>query len=195
MLAGTQCTQIITEAAENGMKEDVKYLFQPSTCTPSSFVGKDKVGGDGSASNGWWVVYPGLKDFNSSDTDNDPWVLWGRDVLSKAGLNYKTSGSLGIGVEYGWPMTQVLQIAGQLDGGLTRANLITAIRAFDMTHPGFPPGIRFALSGGKDAYLSEAAQYRQYDSAKQQWTPQGPIIDLNGQSRLCAWDQSASACK
>ena len=32
MLAGTQCTQIVVEAAQNGMKKSAKYLFQPQTC-------------------------------------------------------------------------------------------------------------------------------------------------------------------
>ena len=32
MLAGTQCTQIVTEAAQNGMKSEAKYLFMPQGC-------------------------------------------------------------------------------------------------------------------------------------------------------------------
>ena len=64
MIAGTQCTQAITEAAQNGMKEKVKYLFLPSTCAGTTFVSKDKVGGDGSAANGWWIVNAGIKDLN-----------------------------------------------------------------------------------------------------------------------------------
>ena len=47
MSGGTQCPQIITEAANNGMKGKVKYMFMASVCKGSSFVGKDKVGGDG----------------------------------------------------------------------------------------------------------------------------------------------------
>ena len=38
MVAGTSCTQAVTEAAQNGMHEQVKFLFQPGTCAPASFV-------------------------------------------------------------------------------------------------------------------------------------------------------------
>ena len=44
-----QCTQAITEAAQNGMKETAKYLFMPSVCKAPRFVSKEKVGGDGVA--------------------------------------------------------------------------------------------------------------------------------------------------
>ena len=40
MVAGTACTQAITEAAENGMKESVKYLFQPSVCADVELRGQ-----------------------------------------------------------------------------------------------------------------------------------------------------------
>ena len=103
MIAGTPCTQAITEAAQNGMKEQAKYLFQPSVCKGQRFVGKDKVGGDGSASNGWWIVGGGNKDFNVADQVDDPFVAWARDLLRRSGIDYKSSGSLGSGFGFAWP--------------------------------------------------------------------------------------------
>jgi len=38
MLAGTQCTQIVTEAPQNGMKASAKYLFMPQTCPGATFI-------------------------------------------------------------------------------------------------------------------------------------------------------------
>ena len=49
MLAGTPCTQTVTEAAQNGMKATAKYLFAASLCGNDASMGKDKVGGDGSS--------------------------------------------------------------------------------------------------------------------------------------------------
>ena len=49
MSGGVQCTQAIQEAAQNGMKETAKYLFTSQNCKSSSYVGKAKVGGDGSS--------------------------------------------------------------------------------------------------------------------------------------------------
>jgi hypothetical protein len=195
MVAGTFCTQIITEAAENGMKEAVDYLFQPSVCKAASFVGKDKVGGDGSVSDGWWIVGGGVKDFNSAENDDDPFIAWGRDLLSEAGYDYHTSGSFGSGFAFAWPMVQALQIAGDLEGGLTRPNLILALRALDMTNPNMLPGVKFNMDGNADAYFVEGSDIARYDSAAQAWKGDGPIIELSGRSKPCAFDQAAAICR
>jgi branched-chain amino acid transport system substrate-binding protein len=195
MVAGTPCTQAIVEAAENGMKEEVEYNFQPSVCAASSFVGKDKVGGDGSATNGWWIVNGGTKDPNSPAFDDDVIVKWYREQLTAKGIDYKSSGSLGSGYLFEWPLSQALQIAGQLEGGLNRTNLVVALRSMDMIHPFLLDGIRFNMSGNKDPYFIEGGIYQKYDSAKQGWVDEGSPIELSGRSKPCAWDQSIGNCK
>jgi hypothetical protein len=195
MVAGTPCTQAITEAAQNGMHEQVKYLFQPETCSGSAFVAKDKVGGDGSAANGWWLLNPGAKDIKDPTQASDPYVKWARELLQGAGINPDSSGSLSMGFGYGWPMVQFLQIAGQLPGGLNRTNFVLAQRAIDMTDPYNLPGLRLHMDGNNDAYFVEGGVFQKWDSAKQSWVSQGNVIDLDGKSSNCAWDQSAAACK
>jgi hypothetical protein len=195
MLAGTACTQIITEAAQNGMKDNVKYLFQPSVCSASSFVGKDKVGGDGSATNGWWIVNGGTKDLNGPEKDTDPYIKWARELLQSKGVAPESSGSLGSGFAFAFPMVQGLQIADALPGGLTRSNFITALRTFDMTNPFLLPGIGFNMNGNADAYFIEGGIYQTYNSQTQGWESQGKVIDLSGKSHNCAWDQATSTCK
>src|SRR5947199_387207 len=76
MLAGTQCTQIVNEAAQNGMKASAKYLFMPQTCAGASFISKEKLGGDGSAGDGWWLLSNGAKDTKDPAFANDPYVQW-----------------------------------------------------------------------------------------------------------------------
>jgi branched-chain amino acid transport system substrate-binding protein len=193
--SGAQCTQIIQEAAQNGMKEKAKYLFIAGVCKGSSFVGKAKVGGDGSASNGWWTIGGGQIDFNSSAYDNDAFVTWGRQLLADNGYDYKTSASFGSGFFYAMPIIQALEIAGDLPGGLTRSNFVLARRTMDFTHPMLLPGIKYNMNGNADAYPVEGSEIGQYDSAKQQWIQQGPIVELSGKSKDCAWDQSTSSCK
>jgi hypothetical protein len=195
MVAGTPCTQAITEAAQNGMKEKVKYLFQPSVCIGSSFVGKDKVGGDGSASNGWWIVNGGAKDINDPNQLSDPFVTWARELLQSHGIDPASSGSLGSGFGFAEPMVQALQIADALPGGLSRSNLIVAVRSMNYTSPWALPGIKFNMDGNKDAYPTEGGIFQKYDSAKQVWESQGNVIDLSGKSKNCAWDQAAGLCK
>ncbi len=195
MTAGTSCTQAITEAAANGMKDTTKYLIQPNTCGGVSFIGKDKVGGDGQAGNGWLIFEGGLKEIKDPAMFEDPWIKFLRGELQKAGLNPDSSTLLGHGAAYGWLGVQVTAIAGELDGGLTRSNWLTAMRHMNMTPPTHFWGIKSAMSGAKDSYISEAAVLSQFDATKQLWVPQGEVVDLNGKSKNCAWDQSAGVCK
>ncbi len=194
MMAGAPCTQAITEAAENGMKESVEYLFMPSVCKVNTFVGKDKVGGDGSASDGWWIVGGGQVDFVADANSDDAFVKWGRELLAKDGIDYHTSGSFGSGFLFGFPMVQALQIAGELDGGLNRTNFMVALRSLDMTQPMLLPGIQFNLNGNADAYFIEGSDIGKYDAAKQQWIQQGDIIELSGASQNCSWNQASGTC-
>src|SRR5215213_5160256 len=50
-------------------------------------ISKEKVGGDGSQSNGWYIVGGGFKDFNSDAAAADPFVAGGRKILADNGLD------------------------------------------------------------------------------------------------------------
>ncbi|MPY91949.1 MAG: ABC transporter substrate-binding protein [Acidimicrobiia bacterium] len=193
MLAGTSCTQSVTEAAQNGMKEELEILFLPSLCKASSFVGKEKVGGDGSAADGWWIVGGGVKDFNAEALDDDPWVAATRKVLEDAGYDWRSSGNLGWGASLGWQLTQALMVAGELPGGLTRSNFNLAWRTMDMTNPALVEGVKFNMNGNVDAYIIEGADISQFNAAEQRWEIQ-TIVELSGESDNCAWDPAAGAC-
>jgi hypothetical protein len=116
-------------------------------------------------------------------------------MLSARGIDPSVETNLGLGMIYGWAWVQIFQIAGQLDGGLTRTNLMLALRSIDMTNPFQLQGITFHMDGNKDAYLTEGGIYQQYDSAKQTWVSQGSVINLDGKSKNCNFDQSAGVCK
>ncbi|MCC6438567.1 MAG: ABC transporter substrate-binding protein [Acidimicrobiales bacterium] len=192
MVAGTPCSQAITEAAENGMRETAKYLFMPSVCKPSSQVGRAVVG---DLSDGWWIMGGGGRDINSPAEDANPFIVWARDLLASVGYNAKDSGNFGSGISIGWDWVQTIKIAGELDGGLTRANLMVAARSMEMTHPMYLDGIKFNLNGNADAYWIEGSDLSKYDAAQQSWIPQGDIIELSGKSKNCAWDQAAATCR
>jgi branched-chain amino acid transport system substrate-binding protein len=195
MVAGAPCTQSIVEAAQNGLKESAKYLFQPSVCKGQSFVGKDKVGGDGEASDGWWVVGGGVKALDSPKYDDDPWVKDARDTLAAGGIDWKVAPTSLTGNRFAWNVEQALRIAGALDGGLSRTNLIVALRSMDMTAPFLLPGAQFNMNGNTDAYFTEASELATYNAGTQTWDIQGELIELSGKSKPCAWDQSAGVCR
>jgi branched-chain amino acid transport system substrate-binding protein len=195
MVAAQQCTQAVVTAAENGMHESVEYLFQPAVCTGAAYVNKEKVGGDGMAADGWWLVNPAFKDFNDPAQFGDPFVAWARDLMLSNGIDPKASSSFGTGILYSWPLIQVFRIAGDLEGGLNRSNMILATRALEMTHPGYLPGVKLHLNGNVDGFVQEAGAFQQWDGANQVWVIKGEVIDLDGKSKPCAWDASAGVCR
>ncbi len=195
MTAGTSCTQAAQEAAGNGLKQSAKLLFWPNTCAGLSFIGRDKIGGDGMQGDGWLLWDGGVKDFKDKSIASDPFIAWGRDLLKSAGHDPDSSSTLGAGFAYAFPVVQALIVAGQLDGGLTRTNFMTALRHIDVTPPTHLWGIRLSMTGAKDSYISEAAVLSKFDGAAQAWVKQGAAVDLNGKAKNCAWDQAAGVCK
>ncbi|MPY92787.1 MAG: ABC transporter substrate-binding protein [Acidimicrobiia bacterium] len=194
MTGAVQCTQIINEVASNGMAETLKYGFMSSVCKSSAYVGRDKVGGDGTQSDGWYIVGGGQKDINAEASDSDGFSVWAREFLADNGINSEESSQFGNGFYQAWVWTQALMIAGELDGGLTRTNLILALRAFEGTSPVHLEGISINMNGNKDAYLLEGSDLSVYDAAQQTWVVEGNIIELSGKTTNCAWDQSINAC-
>ena len=165
-----------------------------ANCSANMPDGTEKVGCDGMASNGWWIFNPGIKDIKDASLLEDPWIAFIRDLVTKDGLDPDSSSSLGAGFSYAWPFVQSVLIAQELDGGLTRANLIVAHRALDMTPPTHLWGLRSNLNGNKDAFIIEGGTFAKFDAAAQVWKNEGALIDLNGKSSNCSWDQSVSAC-
>jgi branched-chain amino acid transport system substrate-binding protein len=195
MLFSSFCTQAVTEAAQDGMHDTAKYLFQPSVCPGTTYVKKEAVGSDGAAANGWWQVNPGTKEINDPNQFGDPFIAWARDMLTSQGIDPKSSSTLGSGIYYGWSWVQALITAGMLDGGLTRTNLALVTHAMEMTHPYQLPGIGFNVNGDKDSYYAEGAVFQRWDSTKQGWEKQGAVIDLSGKSKNCPYDPSTGLCK
>jgi branched-chain amino acid transport system substrate-binding protein len=195
MLGGAQCTQTVVEAAQNGMKNTAKYLFLGQGCAGTSVIGKDKLGGDGSAGDGWWIISNGVKDMKDPSFADDPYVKWLREAMEAKGLDPDSSVNLGGGINFAFPVAQALAIAAQLDGGINRTNFQLALRSMDMTSPMLLEGIRLHMDGAKDAYIVEAGVFQKWDAAKQTYVRQGDVINLDGKAKPCAWDQSVGACK
>lgn len=195
MVFSSYCTQVLTEAAQNGMHDSVAYLFQPSVCPGNTYVKADAVGGDGAGADGWWQVNPGTKDINDPSQFDDPFIAWTRDLLNDNGIDPGSSGTLGSGIYFGWSWVQALRIAGELPGGLTRPNLLLASRSINMTHPFHLAGIGFNANGVEDAYPSEGGVFQRWNSATQVWDIQGEVIDLSGQSKNCVYDPATGLCQ
>jgi branched-chain amino acid transport system substrate-binding protein len=195
MLAGTACAQTVVEAAQNGLKDSATYLFVGQPCGNNATMGKDKVGGDGSPSDGWWLVGGGARDMTDPTQADLPFVKFMADLLKSKGIDPKSSGNLNAGTFFAFPVVQALLLAGEFEGGLTRTNFVLAQRMMDMTHPFVFEGVKFTTAGNDDAHPIEGGVYQQYNVERQAFERRSDIIDLDGTSKPCAWSQSSARCE
>ena len=193
-VGGAQCPTMMNEAAQDGIASSAKYRFLAGVCLIAGATKKETVGGDGSTSDGWWIVNGAGVDIRDQSMHNDAFVTFARDALKAHNYDPDALGDYNGGLRDGWAVAQVLQLAGELPGGLTRANFILAVRTMDMTNPMLLQGMGFNTSGNADAYLYESAVFQQWSTADQVWKNQGDPLDLSGKSKPCAWNTSTQVC-
>ncbi len=73
------------------------------------------------------------------------------------------------------------QRPAELEGGLTRANIMNAAWAVDFKIPLLVGGTA-KMDGIKDAYISEYAEMLQYDAATGSQVPTGDTFDVEGKT-------------
>ncbi|MDH3294243.1 MAG: ABC transporter substrate-binding protein [Acidimicrobiia bacterium] len=186
MTAGNPCLLAVQEAGNSGLTETAKALFAPSVCKdPNAYMIPA-----GDVADGWYIVGGGIRATTDPQYADDPYIKFTNETLEAAGLD-TTVGLYGTGfTNFAWPHVEALRIAAELDGGLTRTNLILAQRAMDVKNPALLEGISFSVNGDADAYFIEGSEFSKYDAAGESWIQQGPAIDLNGSSPNCAWSEA-----
>lgn len=190
MATGGWCRTAIAEAPSTGLSESAKFLFLPSLCGSPSIVGADVVS---DRADGWWIMRGGEADPNTA-TPARALIDWVATDVEEPTADPDRSVMWTRGIYIGWAWAQALAIAGQLEGGLNRTNLILALRSMDMTHPGYLDGINFNLNGSRDSYFVEGSDASRYDATTRTWIQQGDVIDLSGQTPHCAWDPASGRC-
>ncbi len=182
MMAGNPCLQMVEEAGRNGMKDAGTVLFISQTCKdPNSFFIPA-----GDAGDGWNIAGGGQKANTDPQYADDPWISFVNERITAAGLDPKV-GLIFTGMFYAWPTVEAMRIASDLPGGLTRTNLMLAVRDMNVKHPSMIDGVTFHVDGNKDAYFVEGSDFSVYDAATQGWKQQGNIVDMDGSSPTCTW--------
>ena len=183
MTAGNPCLLAVQEAGNSGLTTDGTVLFAPSVCKdPQAFMIPA-----GEAADGWLIVGGGLKVTTDAQYADDPYISFANETMDAAGLDI-TVGNYGTGFGmFGWAHVEALRIAADLPGGLSRTNLLLAMRGMDVVHPVTLPGISFAANGNEDGYYIEGSEFSEYDAAGESWIALGPAVDLNGSSPNCVW--------
>lgn len=184
MTNGDPCLLAVQYAGSSGLTESVDRLFTSSTCQqPALYLSPA-----GNDADGFHVVNGGGKSTSDQRYMDEPFIAFANETLAAAGLD-TSIGFYGTGFAYyGWAHVEALRIAAELEGGITRSNLILAIRSLDLIHPMFFDGILFALNGNADGYPIEGSEISRFDAATQTWRQVGPIVDLDGLSPGCEWN-------
>ncbi|MGI9614618.1 MAG: ABC transporter substrate-binding protein [Acidimicrobiales bacterium] len=185
MTAGNPCLLAVQEAGNSGLTDTAKALFAPSVCKDQNAYMIPA----GDAADDWYIVGGGVRSTTDPQYADDPWIKFTNETMDAAGLD-TTVGLYGTGFgTYAWAHVEALRIAADLEGGLTRSNLMLAQRAMDVNHPIYLEGISFAANGAADGYFIEGSEFSQYDAANESWTQLGGAIDLNGSSPNCQWGE------
>lgn len=187
MTTGQPCLSAVRQASRLGLTQSAEVLFTPSVCRqPSSYL--VPLGGEG---DGFHVVGGGLKSVADPAYADESFVAFANERLMAAGSDPAQS-LLGVGfAHYGWAHVEALRIASALPGGLSRSNLVLAMRNLDLAHPMALEGVRFATNGALDGFPIEGAQVSRYDAAAETWLAQGEPLDVNGSSPPCVWTHLA----
>ncbi|MFN0089366.1 MAG: ABC transporter substrate-binding protein [Acidimicrobiales bacterium] len=146
----------------------------------------------GAAADGVLLV-GGVKDILDPTFAEEPFIKTYRAVLEKAGLDYAANGQIGQSATFAWPLVENLKRAAQLPGGLTRSNMMLAVRSYAAKHPMYFDGITFEMNGAKDAFPIEGGSWVRYtiEPGKDVGTfkPIGKVADANGTTPQCnVWD-------
>ena len=186
MTAGNACPSAIELAGANGLARSIRSsggaMFTLQFCRDVDSYVKPA----GSAADGWRAVSDGFKDATDPVHTAEPFVALLNANLAAASLD-TSDHFLADGYSIAYPYVEALRIAAELPAGLTRANLMLAVRSLDIDHPLLPDGIRFRLDGAADAYLVEGAEISLYDADTERWGSSAEIIDVDGQTPNCVW--------
>ena len=191
MTPGPACLSAIQLADTSGLTGAIRTrggaLFTPSVCRGIDAYVKPA----GSAAEGWHIVGGGSKDTTDAAVADEPFVRFLNANLNAAGYDTSDSSLYGHGYVVAYPHVEALRIAAELPGGLTRTNLILAVRSLDIDHPLYLDGIRYRLNGAADGYPVESSEILEYDATDAAWNQVGDVIDIAGQSPNCVWIRSS----
>jgi len=190
MTAGNPCLLAIQEVESSGLLDRIEAAFTPSVCKGIAAY----LAPAGMAADDWWVVGGGLKDTTDPGKMDEPFIKFVRDMISDAGEDPGIS-LTGDGACRGLEFTEAFRIADALPGGMSRTNLMLALRNFKIYHPGLLDGLVTELKGNADAYFVEGSEYSKFNATDQTWEMIGDVVDANGGTPNCRWDKANGGCR
>ena len=178
------CPQVMDEIANRAWDPELKII--PSVCsTVNSFI----PAGDNAEG---WITLQATKDVIDTRFDGDEFVELSRQVITDAGFAID-DGFTGQGISNAYPLVENLRVADALPGGLTRTNMMLAVRTMRLEHPLLLDGIAFELNGNADGHTIEGGQFVQYTipegADEGSLEPFGDVFDVNGTTPNCEFGE------
>jgi hypothetical protein len=180
-----QCTTVVSEFGSAARASDVAAMFTPSACEDSETFMVPA----GDSADGFLIVGGGVKSLTNDELEEDLFISFMKEELALKGIDRSIRlAATGFGLS-GWTQVELLRIATELPGGLSRSNLLLAMWGLDLVHPMLHDGLSFSTNGQEDAYLVEGSEIKQYHISSQSWIQIGDVIDVNGETSICSWSE------
>ncbi|WP_419916794.1 cell wall-binding repeat-containing protein [Candidatus Poriferisodalis sp.] len=193
MTSGNPCWQVMQSpgwrSVADGIRSRNGLLLMSSACaTPNTMHLA------GPSADGWYTARGSLTATHDEARANDAFIEFVNErlALTRRDPDHPLYSAA---FQLAYPYVEALRIAAELPGGLTRTNLILAVRSLDITHPMLEDGVRLRLNGDNDAFAIEASGFSRYVAAADAWRALGPIIDLEGTTPRCDWNADAAVCR
>ena len=182
--AGPACGSVLTDGESAGLNESTSARFTATACADVDRFFQPA----GRSGEGYLSIDGGVKNIDDPAGNDDPFVMFIRELLDGAGID-DDSGLAAVGAgQFAWAYVEALRIAAELNGGVTRSNLLLALRSLDLRHPMLLEGISFATEGADDAYPIEGSRMLRYSAGLAAWEPESLVVDLNRRTPTCSWD-------
>ncbi len=185
--AGSACGAAVDAGEAAGLNEITHARFLSTACIdPQRFlIPNNRDGG------GYLAVDGGVKAVDDPLYENDLFVEFINGLLVDADITPEQTALAGAGAgQFAWAYVEALRIAADLDGGVTRANFLLALRSLELRHPMVVAGVAFATDGSDDGYPIEGARMMRYSAGQQVWEKESLVVDLNRATPNCRWDGS-----
>ena len=175
--SGVFCTQTLAAVGRSSWKP---RIILPTGCIATTTF-KPLIA-QGLTGDGAYVIQTSLQITDPAVKDQ-PFVKAYKEFLPTENLNPDNTNYSG-GWAYGWATAKILQDASTYKGGLNRANMVLAARAFNVNVPLLIPGLTTRTNGTKDAYMIEGGQMVQYKvsdpKATGSYVKAGELINIEG---------------
>jgi len=185
MTTSVYCTQSFTDIAGRAW-EPIERIVSSTCAGIDSFFKPAGDTGDG------WILIQSLKDLVDPKHDGEEFVELAKQIITDAGED-PGNAQYGNGFNFAWPMVESLRAADEMPGGLSRTNLMLAVRSLDTVNPMILDGVRYHLDGVADGHVVEGGQFVRYTIPEGEETgshvPFGDVFDVDGTTPNCTFGE------